>query len=646
MSDTDATKRCERCATEFTASSPLGLCPSCLFKLGMSDPAMTPPPAQEPEAAVVSAPTPPPRAASVRRLHLPSRRVGIAIAALVAAGSGALAFALFLRPAHESSAHADPVRFRLNLPDGTAMPDHAQFAVSGDGSQVVVVARRHDGGMPGLWLRRLQSLEWRELARTDGASFPFWSPDGRHIGFFAGARLKRIDIGNDLVETLCEVDHGGGGTWSIHGVIVFAGPGGLFRVPASGGAPQPVTRLEPGRRETAHLRPQFLPDGRHFIFLTQGVNDRSTTSIADLETGEIMAIADGRGPAVFAGDRLLLSRGSVLSAQQFDYARRRLIDEARTIAGVEDIANDLRRGSGFAASSTVLVYQRQEPWRRRLLWFDREGRMIGLEGEFADADGFALSPDGRTVAVARREAGGNTSSIWLMESQSARVSRLTWGQGRDESPVWSPDGARLAFSSRRDDNQGVHIIVRDLNGREETIFSGPDARPTDWSRDGRFLIYSARSPMTRSDVWMLPVTGDKKPVQLDPTPGNQSQGVLSPDVRWLAYISDESGRDEVYVRAFPPADGRWQISTGGGTRPRWRDDGRELLFLSPDGHLMAAGVELSVVPRFGVPQRLFPVPEADDFSVRGSRVLTQTPIERAGDRQLEVILNWAAELRR
>ena len=640
MSDTDDTKRCERCGAEFTASSPLGLCPSCLFKLGMSDPALTPPAAQEPEAEVAAPLARPATSSTVRRFRLPTARVGIAIAAVVA---GALALALFLRPARESTAHINPVRFTLSLPDGTAMPDNAQFAVSGDGTQLVVAARRHDGGAQRLWLRRLQSLEWRELPRTDGATFPFWSPDGRHIGFVAGSRLKRIDIGNDVTQTICDVDGGYGGTWSIQGDILFAGTSGLFLVPAAGGTPRPVTRLQPGSRERAHLRPQFLPDGRRFIFLTQSADDRGgATSIGDLASGEIMAIADGRGPAVFAGDHLLLSRGSVLSAQPFEYANGQLIDEPQTIGGVEDIAGDLRRGSGFAASSTVLVYQRQEPWRRRLLWFDRDGRTIGPEGEFADADGFALSPDGRTVAVARREGGGDTSSIWLMESQSGRVTRLTWGQ--DESPVWSPDGARVAFSSRR--NQSVRIIVRDLNGWEESIFSGPDARPTDWSRDGRVLIYTARSPMTRSDVWMLPVTGDKKPVQLDPTPGNQSQGVLSPDVRWLAYVSDESGRDEVYVRAFPPADGRWQISTGGGTRPRWRDDGRELLFLSPDSQLMAAGVELSVVPRFGVPQRLFVVPEADDFSVRGSRVLTQTPIERAGDRQLEVILNWAAELRR
>ena len=645
MSDADQTNRCARCGAEFIpSSSPLGVCPSCLLKLGMSDPAMTPPPAQEPEPGIVAAGSKGP----ALRLRLPSRRVWIAIAALLVILVGTYFSRFLMSPARESNAaaHAQPVRFTLTLPDGTQIPEAAQFAVSADGTQVVVAARG-ENRMPRLWLRRLQSLEWRELPRTDGAAFPFWSPDGRHIGFFAGSRLKRIDTGNDLTETICDAANGRGGTWSTKGVILFASSAGLLQVSASGGTPAPVRPLEAARDETAHLRPQFLPDGRHFLFTASAAKGHKVaTYIGDPETGEIRAITND-GAASFVAGRLLFSRGASLAAQPFDVARGDLIDEAQTIGGIEDVASDLMNGSAFAASSTVLVYQRHEPRQRRLMWFDRNGRVTNAQEDVADDDGFAVSPDRRMLAVVRRDGDEDTSSIWLMDVGSPRVTRLTWGHTRDESPVWSPDGSRIAFSSHRDDHQGVHIVVRDLNGKEESLLQLPDAQLTDWSRDGRFLIYSARSPKTQSDLWMLPMTGDKKPLPLDQSPANESQGIVSPDGRWLAYVSDESGSEEIYLRPFPPMEGRWQVSTGGGTRPRWRDDGREILFLSPDGEIMTVPVRVvSSTPTLGAGRQLFDLAGADDFAVSGLQVIALMPGEGAGNRQLEVVLNWAAELRR
>jgi Tol biopolymer transport system component len=663
MSDADETKRCARCGAEFTpSSSPLGVCPSCLLKLGMSDPAMTPPSAEEAEPETVAAdpkgpalhdpaegpkgpalhdPAAGPKGPALRLLLV------ILIAALLAIAAGAMVFRSVQPPGHVSeAAHAQAVRFTLTLPDGMQLPEAAQFAVSEDGTQVVVAARGHENRMPSLWLRRLQSLEWRELPRTDGAAFPFWSPDGRHIGFFAGSRLKRIDIGNDLTETICDVVNGRGGAWGTQGVILFAGSGGLFRVSASGGTSTPVRPLAAERGETAHLRPQFLPDERHFLFTASAAKDRKlTTYIGDPETGEIRAITNG-GAASFVDGQLLFSRGASLAAQPFDVESGDLSDEARTIGGIEDVTSDVTNGSAFAASSTVLVYQRHEPRQRRLMWFDRNGRVTGAEDDVADADGIAVSADRRTLAVVRRDGDSDTSSIWLKDVDSPRVSRLTWGHTRDESPVWSPDSSRIAFSSRRDDNQRVHIVVRDLNGKEESLLQLPDAQLTDWSRDGRFLIYSAPSPKTRSDLWMLPTTGDKKPLPLDQSPANESQGVTSPDGRWLAYVSDQSGADEIYLRPFPPMEGRWQVSTGGGTRPRWSDDGREILFLSPDSEVMAVQVQAapSLPPRLSVARRLFVLNGVDDFALRGQRLIAQLPVEHGSNRQLEVILNWAAEL--
>jgi Tol biopolymer transport system component len=648
MSDTDDKGRCARCGAEFTASaSPLGLCPSCLFKLGMSDPAMTPAPAQEAEAGSATAVTPPAAPAPVRHVGAP-RLLWIALAALLAFGVGVLAF--LLRPVRASTAaHANPVRFTLRLPDEAAMPDAAQFAVSGDGSQVVVAARHKDGGIQRLWLRRLQSLEWRELPQTDRAAFPFWSPDGRHIGFFAGTRLKRIDIGNDLTETLCEVNNGLGGTWGSQGVILFTASDGLFQVPASGGTPRPVMPLDAGRRETALLRPQFLPDGRRFIVFVRAEDDRTgETYLGDLATGERLQIAAVRGPATYSAGLLLVARPSALASLAFDDERGQPIGDARMIAGVDTLANDLTKGSAFAASDTMLVYQRGGPRRRQLLWFDRRGEVIGSENDIADADGFTLSPDGRTVAVTRRDVESDTASIWLMEADGRRMTRLSIGRSRDSFPVWSPDGSRLAFISDRGSNHGAHIVVRDLNGNEDSLLQSPDAQLTDWSRDGRFLIYSTRSPKTGSDLWMLPVTGDsdRKPEVLDQTVANESQGVISPDGRLLAYVSDDSGADEVYVRQFPPSQGRWRISSAGGMRPRWRIDGRELLFLSPEGEVMAVQIASTPTPAIDVARRLLVVPGADDFALRGTQhLLVQMPMDQAADRQLEVILNWQEELK-
>jgi dipeptidyl aminopeptidase/acylaminoacyl peptidase len=380
------------------------------------------------------------------------------------------------------------------------------------------------------------------------------------------------------------------------------------------------------------------------MFQTRTVSNRTgETHMLDLDTGERRRIANGRGPATYAGGLLLFSRGSTLAAQEFDDARGHLVGDARTIAGIE-ATTDLY---AFSASSTVLVFHRQEPRRRQLLWFDRRGEVIGAEDDnLADVEGFALSPDGRRLAVVRRESGRDSSSIWLMELGSRRVTRLASRPGRDEFPVWSPDGSRLAVTSDRGENQGMHIVVRDLNGKEETLFQGPDAQLTDWSRDGRLLIYSARSPRSRSDLWMLPVTGDRKPQVLHQTPANESQGTLSPDGRLIAYVSDESGADEIYVRPFPPSEGRWQLSTAGGTRPRWRDDGRELMFLSPAGAVMSVQIDLAATPRLGVTQPLLDARGAEDFVVSGPRFLALMPVEQAGDRQLEVILNWASEVRR
>jgi eukaryotic-like serine/threonine-protein kinase len=645
MSDAGDAQRCGRCGAEFTATStPLGLCPACLLKLGMSDPAMTPALEPEPEPEPV-APLPlAPPAPLARRLRLPPRRVWMTAAAVLVLIVAASQFFPGSRR-EPSDFHGTPVRFTLTLPDETEIADGAQFAVSADGTQLVVAARQA-GGPQRLWLRRLQSTEWRELSRTDGATFPFWSPDSRHVGFFTDRRLMRIDVANGLTQTLCDVRSGQGGTWSNQGIIVFADDRGLSRVPDSGGAPVAVTKVDSSDSQRAHLWPHFLPDGHHFVFLIQKANDEAATHLGQVDAAGSVAIADGRGPSAFVADLLLFPRGATLATQRFDQTTG-VIGEVETLGGVEEIAGSITAGSAFSASRTVLVYRREEERRRQLTWFGREGRHFGVVGEPAEYTGFALSPDGRRLAFARR-GDEDASSVWLMDLAFDRLSRLTTERRRDAFPLWSPDGSRIAFSSRGSDGESLHAIVADTGEMDEVLFRSPESKHlTDWSLDNRFLIYAARSPKTGMDLWMLPTMGDRKPQPFHQTPANESQGRSSPDGRWIAYVSDQSGSEEVYVRAFPPSEGRWQISTAGGTRPRWRSDGRELFFLSTDGQLMAVDVASGPTPRYEAPRRILDVRGADDFAVsRDLRFLVPLPVNERRDRELHVVLNWAAELRR
>lgn len=651
MSDASGTQRCEKCGAEYTASaSPLGLCPACLLKLGMSDPAITPPrepdagagPASEP-VAVVAPPPPPVRP----RLQIPlwAWIAGIAILVLLV-----IVFNLFVQRLQprgaRTSALSNTVRFTLTLPDEARMPDAARFAVSPDGTHLVVVARDRSG-TERLWLRRLQSLEWRALPRTDGASFPFWSPDSRHVGFFADKALKRIDVANELTQVLCTVNSGRGGTWGIGNVIVFADASGLSRVSATGGDPLPVTRVDAARGQRAHLSPQFLPDGRRFVFFVDALSEgKNAMHVGEIDAAGSTAIADDRGPAAFVDDVLLFSRGGTLAAQPFNPEGGELSGEAQSLGGVEDVDSDLADGPAFSASNTVLVYRRQDSQRRQLTWFDREGRHLGVVGAPAQYTSLAVSPDGRRVAVARRDE--DESSIWLMDVNSERINRITSGPLRDASLAWSPDGSRIVFNSRRGEVHGVYAVAANGGGQEEELLRSPEPkRITGVSRDNRLLIYTAWSPETGMDVWALTATGDRKSQPIEQSRANESQGTPSPDGRWMAFVSDESGKDQIHVRALPPSEGRWQISIDGGTHPRWRGDGRELYFLSTDGQLMAVDVARASPVEFGVPRMLVPLGRADGFDVSSDgRFLVQLPVDEPGGRELHVVLNWAAELRR
>jgi Tol biopolymer transport system component len=461
--------------------------------------------------------------------------------------------------------------------------DPAALALSPDGRRLVFVASAE--GQARLWLRPLDQVTAQPLAGTEGATYPFWSPDSRSIGFFADTKLKRIDIAGGAPQVLASAPIALGGAWNRDGVIVFApnlySP--LYRVPASGGEPIAITRLDPPR-QLAHAFPQFLPDGRHLLFTARLGGSDQGIYLASLDSAETRRLIATESPAVYAppGHLLFIRQGS-LFAQGFDVTRGELAGDPVPVA--DSVTH------GFSVSETgVLAYRTGGPNRRRLAWFDRSGKEIGALGA-ADENDLSmpeLSPDGRRVAVTR-SVQGNTN-VWLTDAARGVLSRFTYA-GIDAFAIWSPDGSRIVFASNRKGSYDLYQKPSNGAGNDELLLeSSRNKLPSDWSPDGRFLLYSLGSPKT-AEMWVLPLFGERKPFPYGNTSFNAAYGQFSPDGRWVAYMSDESGRLEVYVQPFPGPGGKWQISTGGGIDPRWRHDGKELFYIAPDGKLMAAPIQ-------------------------------------------------------
>jgi Tol biopolymer transport system component len=545
---------------------------------------------------------------------------------------------------------AAAIRFTLPFPSGTRPIDGAQFAPSPDGTAVVLAARGADG-QSHLWIRRLRALDWQELPRTEGALYPFWSPDSQHVGFFANQRLARIDVTNGLTQTICDAPDGHGATWGIQNDIVFASNanGPLSRVPASGGSPQLITKLDPGRMEVAHLWPRFLDDGHRFVYFANTANRRNpVTYLMDLTGGERARIIPFDVAAVPVGDLLLFPQNGTLITQRFDAGKGRVDDHVEAIAGADNVGGPVAFGPGFSVARNVLVYRNSSPRLSRLMWFDRSGRVIDEIGPAADYRMLSLAPDGQRVVVARADDRANTSDLGILDTTRGTSTRLTFGARQDSSPIWSPDAARIVFVSRRDGRQALMTTSAAGGGVEQEIATWPHTvRPTDWSSDGRLLLFTSRDPRTGLDVWVMPVMGDGKANALIQTSFNESDARFSPDGRWVAYVSNDSGVDQVFVRSFPQTESRWQVSVSGGTHPRWLRDGRELLFVAPDGMLTAVGIESGPSFRVGPPRMLWPVPGATDFAVGpDGRFLVAIPDEGDEANQLHVIVNWMSELPR
>ncbi len=609
-----------------------------------------------------------------------------AVGILAALGAGVVAY--------RQRAPADAPTYRTTIlpPDeatfssaGTPAPAD-RFALSPDGRRLAFVARGADTRIQ-IWVRPLDALTAQPLAGTDGASFPFWSPDSRFIAFYAQGKLKKVDAAGGppvaLTDALPAGGGSGGGTWNRDDVILFSprGVAGLYRVSASGGASSPVTMLDAASGERGHLYPVFLPDGRHFLYVSRGTATSPTTVggvyVGALDSTERKQILTGGANTTYARGALLFLRDATLMAQRFDVERLELAGNPVPLAEGVDIGGLTGAFGAFAASETgLLAYQtRGGDVRSQLSWFDRSGKLLDTVGDPADQMFLELSPSGTRLAVSVLDPATNARDIWIHDLARDNLrTRFTFDPSDELDAIWSPDGSRLIFNSARKGTQDLYLKASTGAGAEDTILadSTNNKYPRSWSPDGRFLLYyigNANSP-TGNDLWVLPLSGDRKPIPVLQAPFNQANGRISADGRWIAYQSNESGRLEVYVmplagatagaaRAADSAGGKWQVSSTGGTDPRWRRDGRELFYLSADNTLMAATVNSqgsafevdAVRPLFEVRPRLasylgYGVGSNYDVSPDGQRFLVNAAVAGQTTAPITLVVNWMAALNR
>ena len=538
------------------------------------------------------------------------------------------------------------------------------LSISPDGKTVVYGAPNEQGKNV-LWMRPLNSLTAQQLPGTDNPFFTtFWSPDSRYVAFVSSSdnKLKKIDLTGGAPQILATAPNGRGGSWNREGVIVFApsAEGPLYRVSASGGEVTPVTTLDPTRHEVSHRYPWFLPDGRHFLYMARGAAADSTgIYVRSLDSKETKKLVDAESGGVYSAPGFLLYvRDGSLVAHRFDPDKLELSGEALPIADSLigfDLTSNLAR---FAVSENgVLVYYTGLEFdKAQLQWVDRAGKQIGTLGGSGGYGYLRLSPDEKRLAFGRRDP-ATRWDIWLFELTRNALTRFTFDSRTEVFPIWSPDGTRIAFSSNRDGQMHIYERLSTGVGNDQELLT-QHAEPkfvNDWSSDGRFIAYHALSGKTRADIWILPLFGDRKAFPFLQTPHGEREARFSPNGRWIAYTSDETGPRELFVQSFPAGSGKWQISQGGAGPPEWRADGKELFYVSGD-KLMAVEVRTDGNAfEAGTPKSLFEIrgpalPGAGgvagfEASNDGKRFLVAVSVPEQTFTPITVVLNWTADLK-
>ncbi len=566
----------------------------------------------------------------------------VAAAALLAAA--ALAYGFIRR----APGPARVIRFEVSTPE--EITSFGTPRVSPDGRFVALNAT-DSSGKTRIWVRPLSALAAQPLAGTEGTGRVFWSPDSRFLGFFADGKLKKVEVSGGPPQKICDAPRGADGTWSPEGVILFDGRSTdpIYRVSAAGGTPVEEVKADSARKESAVGWPEFLPDGRRYIYMAMGEKpEDSAYRIAALDSKESTKLAPAQSMITYAPPGFLLFvRDRTLVAQPFDPKALKTTGEPVPVA--EQIGIDAVGSARFSVSREGTLAYRTGESGARLIWVDRSGReleTIGGPGPYADP---ALSPRGDRLAFSLDESGG-TTDIWVRDLARGVNSRFTFGALDEFAPVWSPDGRTLVFTS------GTDLLEKPAGGAgaEKPLLKSEELEiATDWSRDGRYIAFQRRGRETRWDVWVLPTFGDRKPIPFVATPFQELYPAFSPDGRFLAYQSTESGRPEIYVQSFPGPGGKWQISTSGGTEPRWRADGRELYYRAADEKLMAVEVRAGEVLEASVPRPLFIgrfLPDTLGYhylpTAGAERFLFVTPLGRESLTPTTVVVNWFAGLGR
>jgi Tol biopolymer transport system component len=488
---------------------------------------------------------------------------------------------------------------------------------------------------------------------------PFWSPDSRFIGFFAGGKLKKIEASGGPPQTLCELPAARGGTWNRDGMILVGTTAGtLFRVSQAGGEPTAQTTLDESRFETSHRWPYFLPDGRHFLFFVRsGKVENTGVYVGSLESKDTRQLLPNILSAMYAPPGFLLFlRNETLMALPFDATTLRLSGEEVPIAEQVAFSSGLGRGSFSVSETGVLAFRTGGGQLDQPLWFDRTGKQTGALAEAGVYFNIVLSPvDEKQVALDRTDPQTGTNDIWLFDlARNGVSSRFTTDPAGDSSPIWSPDAKRIVFGSYRAGSWSLYEKSASGGESEKVILGSVEEKvPNDWSRDGEFIIYQSFNAKTKWDLWLLR-TADKNASPLLQSEFNERQASFSPDGKYIAYTSDKSGSPAVYVQTFPISGSEWRISTELGAQPRWRSDGRELFYIGPDKQLMVVDIKPGSQFQVGVPKPLFGtrVPTITDFrnhyavTADGQRFLVNSMTEQRGSTPIDVVKNWTTLLKR
>ncbi len=571
----------------------------------------------------------------------------------------ALALALTLWTAPRTTQRA----FRGSIsppPDQSLIPfDLMGLSLSPDGMTLAFVASGHDGRKQ-IWLRRLSEMTARALSETEGAGYPFWSPDGQNLAFFSEGKLKRIDLRGGSPRVLADAPSGRGGSWGSEGVILYAPniTSPILRIPADGGSAEPVTTLDQ-ETEVTHRWPVFLPDGSHFLYVSRarraGQGEVGRLMLAEIGSPEPSVLIEDASNALYVEPGFLIyGRSANLYAWRFDAGSLQLTGQPIPIVPDKLSYWEGKNFVPFTASDDgTLVYLAEAIRPTEIRWFDRDGRPLEALG----SPGFyvtpRISPDGRRIAYMQGDSPQSATDIWIRDLDLDRTFRLTQQSGFYSSPAWTPDSARIAFLCQPKGVQDLCVRSAGPGGDIEILYESSTWKTSgSWMPNGKGFLFALQDPETNQDILMLPGGAGAKPLYVVRTPFSEDFPFVSPDGRRLAYVSDQSGRFEVYVRSLEGSPEQWQISTAGGQEPRWRSDGKELVYAASDGFVTSVPLQTEPAFRPGSPVRLFALPEPpdvqtpifEDMTADGKRLLLNVPTTSRASIVFHAILGWTTLL--